>query len=80
MSLLEGNQLRLCIYPRELNKALQREHNVMTVLEDTLHELRHSTVFNKVFLSSAYLHIKLDEELSNLTTFQTCFGLYRFLR
>lgn len=52
----------MCIDPRELNKVRQREHYVLSVLEDTLNELRHSTVFSEVDLSSANWNIKLDEE------------------
>ena len=31
--------VRVCIDPRELNKALLREHYTLPILEDTLHEL-----------------------------------------
>ena len=53
-------RLRLCIDPQELNKALLREHYVLSILEDSLHELRHSRVFSKADLSSAYWYVKLD--------------------
>ena len=76
----KSGKLRVCIDPRELNKALQREHYIMPILEDTLHELRDSRVFSKADLSQGYWHIKLDDESSYLTTFQTCFGRYRWLR
>ena len=79
-TLKKNGKLRVCIDPRELNKALLREHYVLPVLDDTLHELRRSTVFSKVDLSSAYWHVNLDEESSKLTTFQTSFGRYKFLR
>ena len=72
--------LRVCIDPRELNRALLREHYILPVLDDTLHELSNSKVFTKADLSSGYWHIQLDEPSSLLTTFQTCFGRYRWLR
>ena len=70
----------MCLDPHELNKAIQREHYTLPILEDVLHDLRKSTVFNKAGLSSGYWHVKLDDESSYLTTFQTCFDRYRYTR
>ncbi|XP_046560092.1 uncharacterized protein K02A2.6-like [Haliotis rubra] len=75
-----SGDLRICLDPQELNKALQREHYTLPILEDTLHELGQSRVFSKADLSSGYWHCVLDEESSFITTFQTCFGRYRWLR
>ena len=74
----KNDGVRVCIDPRELNKALLREH--YTLLEDTLHELGQSRMFTKADLSSGYWHVQLDRESSMLTTFQTCYGRYRFVR
>ena len=52
----------------------------MPVLEDVLHELSNSKVFTKVDLSNGYWHVKLSPESSRLTTMQTCFGRYAWLR
>ena len=70
----------MCIDPRELNKALLREHYTLPILEDTLHELGQSCMFTKADLSSGYWHVQLDRESSMLTTFQTCYGRYEFVR
>lgn len=75
-----NGELRICLDPRELNKALQREHYTIPVLEDVLHQLSDSSVFSKLDLKSGYWHIALDEDASFLTTFQTCFGRYRYMR
>ena len=75
-----GGGIRICIDLPHLNKALKREHYTLPVLEDVLHELSQSSVFSKADLSSAFWHVQLDEESSFLTTFQTCFGRYRWLR
>ena len=45
-----------------------------------LHELQRATVFSKADLSSSYWHVKLDDESSLLSTFQTCCGRYRWCR
>ena len=76
----KSGELRICMDPRELNKALLREHYTLPTLDDSLHELSNSTVFSKADLSPGYWHIQLDTESSLLTTFQTCFGRYRWLR
>ena len=76
----KSGELRICLDPRELNKALMREHYTLPVLDDVLHELKDSRVFTKADLSAGYWHVMLDRESSVLTTFQTCFGRYRFLR
>ena len=46
--------VRVCIDPRELNKALLREHYTLSILENTLHELGQSGMFTKADLSSGY--------------------------
>jgi len=76
----KSGELRICLDPRELNKALMRERFTLPVLDDVLHELKDSRVFTKADLSQGYWHVVLDRESSLLTTFQTCFGRYRFLR
>ena len=76
----KSGALRICINPKELNKALQREHYTMPVIDDKLHELREARVFSKADLASGYWHVELFEESSLLPTVQTCFGRYRFLR
>lgn len=75
-----SGKLRICLDPRFLNKALRRERYTMPILDEVIHELSQSTVFTKVDIKNAYWHVILDEESSMLTTFQTCFGRYRFLR
>ena len=57
-----------------------REHYVLPTIKDELHELEESTIFSKADMSSGYWHIKLDEESSKMTTFQTEYGRFRWLR
>ena len=76
----KGGDIRICIDPRELNKALQREHYSLPILEETLHEIGQSKVFSKFDLRNGYWHVELDEESSMLTTFQTTYGRYRWRR
>ena len=52
----------------------------MPILKDILHDMRGAKIFAKADLSSGYRHVELDEASRNLTTFQTCFGRYRYRR
>lgn len=74
-----GN-VRVCLDPRDLNKAIKREHYPMKTVEEIAAQLSGATVFSTLDASSGFWHIKLDEESSKLTTFNTPFGRYRFLR
>ena len=76
----KSGQIRVCIDPHELNKSLCREHYTLPVLEDILHTMKDAKYFSKADLSCGYWHVKLEEQSSYLTTFQTCFGRYRWLR
>ena len=73
-----NGDIRLCLDPKELNKVLLREHYTIPILDDVIHEVSCAKVFPKADVSDAYWHVKLDEESSLLTTFQTPFGRYRW--
>lgn len=75
-----SRKLRICIDPRPLNKAPKREHYHLQVLDDVLPSLNKAKIFSKLDLASAFWHIQLDKESSLLTTFNTPFGRYRWLR
>lgn len=75
-----NNKLRVCLDPQDLNKAIQRPHYPMRTLEDILPKLTDAKFFTKLDARSGYWAIKLEKESSFLTTFNTPFGRYRFLR
>ncbi|XP_070537048.1 uncharacterized protein [Ptychodera flava] len=54
--------------------------NPKTIIEDVLPELTKAKVFSKADLKEGFLQIELDEESSLLTTFQTPWRRYRWLR
>ena len=72
--------LRVCIDPRDLNKAIRRTQRKLPTTEEILAKLSEGKVFTKLDFSSAYWQIPLDEESSKLLTFNTPFGRFRFLR
>ena len=72
--------LRVCLDPRDLNQAVKREHYPLLTLEELtlmLSDAKYSSVLDA---TSGYWQIKLDEESSLLTTFNTPFGHYHFTR
>jgi len=72
--------LRLCIDPKPLNRALQRSTYYMPTIDDVLPKLANAKVFTTVDAKSAFWMLKLDEQSSYLTTFETLFGRFRWLR
>ncbi|KAG1686326.1 E3 ubiquitin-protein ligase RNF31 [Nymphon striatum] len=68
-----SGDIRVCIDPRPLNRALKREHFELPKLDDVLPELgkaRH-LVFSTFDCRNGFWHVKLSEESSLLTTFTT---------
>lgn len=82
MVLVEKSQskLRVCLDPTDLNKCIKRPYYPMRTLDDVLPSLNDSKFFTKLDARSGYWAIKLSEESSYLTCFNTIFGRYRYLR
>ena len=76
----KSGDLRICIDPGPLNKALKREHYQIPVIDDIMPELSKARVFSKLDLRNGYWHCELDEPSSLLTTFQTPKGRFRWKR
>ena len=57
-----SGDLRICIDPKELNKALKREGYPILVTENVLPELSKARVFTKNDARNGYWHVVLDEE------------------
>ena len=72
--------LRLCLDPRDLNKAIQREHYQLPTIEEIASRQSGNRVFSVLDANSAFWQIHLNKKCADLTTFNTPFGRYRFLR
>ena len=72
--------LRVCLDPRDLNKAVKREHFKLPSREEMMAQFADAKVFSKLDAYSGFWQIKLDEESSKLCTFITPYARYRFLR
>ena len=72
--------LRLCLDPKDLNKAIKRPHHCTPTIDEVLPRLNGAQYFSIVDARSGYWNIKLDFESSLYTTFNSPHGRYRFLR
>ena len=70
----------MCLDPKDLNKAIKREHYSIPTMQDIASEFCGKKIFSTVDLRDGYRQIQLDEESSFLCTFNTPFSRYRFTR
>ncbi len=76
----KANKLRVCIDPKDLNGAIKRSHYPLRTIEDIIPDLGKAKIFSVVDAKNGFWHVALDEESSYLTTFNTPFGRFRWLR
>ena len=74
-----NGKLRICLDPKDLNKAIICENHKAPTLEEITHVLTGATKFSKVDSNKAFFGMHLTKEASLLTTFNTHLGRYRFL-
>ena len=72
--------IRVCLEPRQLNKALIRPRHQAPTLDDLNHIFANTKFFSNLDAKAGYWSINLDEESQKLTMFQAPFGLYCFMR
>ncbi|GBN21125.1 Retrovirus-related Pol polyprotein from transposon 17.6 [Araneus ventricosus] len=75
----KDGSIRICLDPRPLNKYIKRQHYQIPSQDQLLSKLNGSKVFSLLDAKNAFYHIQLDEESSDLCTFITPFGRFRFL-
>ena len=80
VTVVKPNKLRICIDPKDLNKAIKRPNYQMPILDEILPNLANAKVFSVLDAKDGFHQVKLDESSSYLTTFWTPFGRYRYLR
>ena len=66
-----NREVRACLDPSNLNKAIIREHHKPMMVEEIAHELAGATVYTKANALKALLQIHLTHEASLLTTFNS---------
>lgn len=68
-------KLRLCLDPRDLNQAIQREYYPLPTIEGVAAGLHGARAFTILDARNGFWHVTLDEESSFLTTFNAPFGI-----
>ena len=76
----KNGKLRICLDPKDLNRAIQREKYQLPTVEDIATRLHGAKVFTMMDVRNGFWHVSLEEESTYLTTFQTPFGRYRWKR
>ena len=64
-----NGDVRICIDPNDVNKAISREHYPMKTVEEVVANIPNAKVFSKVDAISGFWHLRLDEDSSKLTCF-----------
>ena len=59
-------KLRICIDPKDLNKATRRSHYPIPTIDEILPDLREARVFSVFDVRNRFWHLELDEESSLL--------------
>lgn len=76
----KNGKVRICLDPRDLNKGIMRSHYPMPTIEEISTRLTRARVFSVLDAKNGFWQIPLEENSSFLTTFNTAFGRYRWLR
>ena len=76
---IPNGEVRVCLDPSNLNKAIIREHHKPMTVEEIAHELAGATVYTKADTLKAFLQIHLTHETSLLTTFNLSEGMASIL-
>lgn len=70
----KNGTLRVCLDPRDLNKAIKRQHYSIPTPEDVCSNLAGKSIFTILDKKDGYWQIKLDEPSSKLCTFNSHSG------
>lgn len=72
--------LRLCHDPKYLNANIVKDYCIIPCLSDLCAQLNGKQIFSVLDLKESFWQIQLDEQSSELCTFSTLFGCYKFNR
>ena len=73
-------KLRICLDPKPLNKAIMHEPYITRTPDDVYHKLANAKYITVIDFKKSFWQFVLDEKSSYLTTFNTPFGCYCYLR
>ena len=67
----KNGDVRICLDPRDLNKALKRPHHPMRTADDVASRLGNAKVFSTLDAKTGFWQNKLEKQSSLRTTFST---------
>ena len=76
----DSDAIRICIDPKDLNKAIQREHYPMRTFEEVIARMPKAQYFTTLDASHGFWQIPLDHESALKTAFNTPYRCYYFKR
>lgn len=76
----KDQSLRICLDPSDLNKNIRREHFALPTFDEISAKLSGAKIFSTLDAMSGFWQVELDKNSSDLCTFATPFGRYKFLR
>ena len=62
-----NGKLRVCVYPKGLNKVISREHHVIPTLEEILPKPGRAKCFSNVDAKCFYWNVELDQDNHKLS-------------
>lgn len=74
----DGN-LRICLDPTDLNQYIEKEPQQIPSFDELTSNMANAKVFSTLDADSAFWQIKITDKSSDLLTFSTPFGRYKFL-
>ncbi|XP_062611128.1 uncharacterized protein K02A2.6-like [Saccostrea cucullata] len=78
--LKKDGKIRVCLDPIQLNKAIQREHYKLQTRDEIHARFKNAYFFSKLDARTLFWQMKLEQNSSKFTCFNTPFGRNRFLR
>ena len=79
-SIKKNGDIRVCLDPRDLNRAVKREHYKLPMREEVMAPFSNARYFSKLNASQGFWQLCLDKRSSFLTTFNSPFGRYLYFR
>ena len=75
----KNGDIRVCLDPRDLNRALKRPHHPMKTIEEVISYMPNAKIFHNLRCQGRILADSTDEESKKYTTFNSPFGRFQFM-
>ena len=76
----KNKDLRLCLDPKYLNEAIQREPFLIPTADEISSKLANKSYFSVLDMKDGYFQVKITDDSADYCSFGTLFGRYQFKR